>query len=951
MKKSSNFIHQESTFNNKNLINKKDTTFLYKNDKRIPEPYAFETNTNKYIPISIPIENNSFELKNFTEEKLKDPGNFKSINPNINHNINLNNLTNFQESNGIHNFNRIKEIESDFNKNYVNINNKYNTNNYKTENIPINNYININNNIDSHKKFTNKNDFNNLIYNSNKDINKDMDESNDLINKYKRKYLLADEFKVSNNISNKKVDYSQEKNLTINDCLKTNESIESNLSKKRFEINTSFKHDEIPKNNYLGVNTTRVHKNLEKDLKEYDHMTRVMKDKIFDYSNKLNQMTKNNQIENKNFNNENNFSSEKCKNSLDSNKINNQLRNFENISNLGISNERLNSKENKNSNSKYIMENNDKNYINNLNFNYNKLKINSLENREKELDNSNSINRNEINNYKTEDLEKNIYNLKNRIDLNLKNRDKFMDKIKEGNKNVFETKSDIKEKLNRIQNDNIYQLSPFETKGKINFIKIDNDLNNKTTTHKMKIITDSSEDSKNTNKILKNYREKYDENSKKEKPEDIFKNNIIKEYQNYNLDKNNDFLNTSDDFNNKFKNNQIYLVDYEKNERKKVTEMIKDCKKEIETYKNKIQNNYPIQEKNDSIPKLNNYQNEIINEIKNCKNRYNEGEQKPFVKKNNFIQKKFISFDNKNTDLKSADNRNTSNNPEYVNKKNNIHSKFNNNETIFNNKNSYRKHSNDFKIKKEKLPFNANHLISNSKNSTPLRTKENKIDISKTINKTKGKISKQPISKDIINKDIPFKKNLNITLINKNKNNKMNNLVNNTSIDNLMNNENSSLDENSYSLNKKNKEILLEENKILKEKVKQLEKKLAYFSENKNFLNKEKTYDDLGKDNLILELEIWKNRSEKIAKNYSDTLDHLKNQLKSEKNQYLDQIKNMRIDFQNEIEVLKKKFQDNILKNDKIIKKLKMQNETNTKKLSKVKDIITIDQISKDTKK
>ncbi len=170
-------------------------------------------------------------------------------------------------------------------------------------------------------------------------------------------------------------------------------------------------------------------------------------------------------------------------------------------------------------------------------------------------------------------------------------------------------------------------------------------------------------------------------------------------------------------------------------------------------------------------------------------------------------------------------------------------------------------------------------------------------------------------------------------------------------------------------MQKHKREILLQENEILKEKIKHLEAKIDQhqrmahikINENSTAANKNKyfpktninKYSTLNQEeeeleeankesNLVMELKIWKNRSETMTENYISALNGLRNQLKQDKKHYVDLIQNMQTEFNSEVDRLKKAYEGSIIRNEKIVKKLKKENEDITQKLGKVKDIIAL---------
>jgi cell division protein FtsB len=129
---------------------------------------------------------------------------------------------------------------------------------------------------------------------------------------------------------------------------------------------------------------------------------------------------------------------------------------------------------------------------------------------------------------------------------------------------------------------------------------------------------------------------------------------------------------------------------------------------------------------------------------------------------------------------------------------------------------------------------------------------------------------------------------------------------------------------------------VLLENELLKSKITELEKIIKDLTDQIALDNIQKK----GKDHLRVELEIWKNRSESMGKNYIDTISSLKKQLLQDKMSFIDQIKSTQINFTNQIISLKTKYQTTIEKYEISNKKLKKENEELKKKVNKVKEII-----------
>jgi len=886
------------------------------------------------------------------------------------------------------------------------------------------------------------------------------------------------------NVGSEKKDY-----IIINESTEISplNKVEDKNRKFFLNINTNerIQNKEILINpNSMGINTTKLHKTIENDLNKYDNMSKIIKDQIGNYNSKLNQISKNfgnlnssiekqkapsgelnrkdfnsvnafqnnpnynknikdNTIENKNDGNKHeNFSDRNNKNKKDlkDKSLLSSLENKNNLINMNLIEDKVaydnfnyGKNNNYSNNNKFLKENKNNNLENKgLNYNYNKLMINTL-------GNSDSI-KNENQNHKIDDLEKNINYLKNRIENNLKSRDYMIEKFKEENINIFD-----KDKNNLLSNNNYlskdYRVNRINTEAKKELDSVNNsieyNLNNleieqfyqMNTTHQM----DNDENSFKNN-IISGYLEKYKENISKEKsknePKNIYTNDypskMNKEYyiKQENLQNNNNLIE-----NERFED----TPEFQKKERKKVLEMIKDCKKEIEIYKQKITNE---NQDGSFIPNFNNKNTNNINKrteskkiesnkdtsknniIKipeaHHKTNFTLGRQQDFNNTNNNDENmtKNSVFDDVNSTENKRKRTNKSSDRYFDSKLNDISinetyltniKKIPNNdyssninltlESVLNKSplgNKYLNNSKSNKIAEINKSKNRSNnkstnksAVSKSKNNSTIKPDNTRLKTLNSINNSKNikssRDSNEPINSNISKrkKFVTIDKNKDTTLIskktnlftntkndiNKSKNSKINNSYINTTLSTIKHNKGkvinldkisnidnlSSLDENLEQVRKQKREILQQENEILKEKIFQLELKIDNLSKaNGNLFNNE---EDPSKNNLIMELQIWKSRSEKITENYIHTLNDLRNQLKHDKKHYVDLIKNMQNNFQEGVDRLKKVYDGNIIRNEKTIKKLKKENEDISKKLTKVKDIIAINQNNNFNKK
>jgi hypothetical protein len=1156
MKNSTNLSSRENTINYEDRIINRDLIDPYKYEKRLLKVYDYESNKNKHnLNLnSIAIENNNSinlpknsgiqnfnRIKDYMEREKNSAKNFNYnnaeniniVNNNNKRNLNLDNeneeiknpanaLNEFNYQNHLKVFNSLSNF-SDSNDKTFNLNDSK-----LTFNSRIDNSENLNNN---------KNNFLTNLNNSNGNLNANLHIYDENLNKYKRNYLNTTDSRESSvnknanerNHSNYMQNYNNKNNFCLaiqkNNYIKINESTEIPAIIKNEENNKYINIDnnpgniqEIKKNNFkemplsnnmMGINTSKLHKTIENDMKEYDNMSKIMKDQIGNYNSKLNQMSKN--IGNLNSSGERNnisigenlnrkdFSKDRKHDNLRINnleKVNNR-REYSN-NNLNASTERNKKIKNDfNSNNRdystaienlnYRSHNSEYNYLNRvaprgayekynfeaykknrhnitkntknnegLNYDYsnNAITINTLEN-------TNPYNSDDNGNHKIDDLEKNIYHLKNRIESNLKIRENMHQKTKD-EKNKYSSLPDSNNFLD-YKHENIYNSN---TKMKLEFTLLNktiesnmlnletdknyNNLNNKTT-EKTNILDTSTEENLNRNNLVGNYIEKYRENLVQEKSKNdptkaLDSKEIWQQQHNLKIEK------LKEKPFEPVKTNEN--MDFQKNERKKVLDMIKDCKKEIKFYKQKIS-----QENQDSncFPDLvnknkclfdNEQNNKNLNNNNTDKNRYINNEinlTEAHHHKTNFTlgrEQDFNYNNNNNNNNFNRNNNNTIKRPNsksadryteskihdlsinetyltYINKNphNDNSSNVNhtldsasnqsalgriNNSKLKNNKKTEAKlasktqnSSNKSEISKSKLRYNntnnvkLNVIKNNKGDKSPIKilniissSKNTNILLrDKTNSTSNSKISatKKTINNEIKKSNMLTSKNTIQTNSNKNPKNKSlsnpkdlnsnkNQITNGTYLSTIANNNNnynnntkkivtfdklsdiddiSSFEENLEQMQKQKKEILLQENEILKEKIKHLEAKIEQIVKAKETslnMNSNNTEEPKDNNNLILELQIWKNRSEKMSENYILTLNDLRNQLKQDRKHYVDLVRNMQSEFHSEVDRLKKAYEGNIIRNEKIVKKLKKENEDITKKLGKVKDIIALGQ-------
>lgn len=708
MKKSTLLSSTESTIINEDRIINRDNLNPYKYEKRLLNLYDYETNKNKYNLNSIQSEkslkNNGDSIKNKTKNEPANLLNFRQ-----------------KENSALQGFNRNKELEKE--------NIKHNNNSISENNndIPINSIINTKK-FEENKSQSLKNDFNynkhlkvfnslsnfsesdekllknneSLLTHDSRHDNKNNNnisnhQYNDLqyydenLNRYRRKYITTTDSKDSfdnhrslekknqiTNSSNKNKNYHDNNNyIKIND---STEIMQNNISKekKAIQIKTDNNKSNMisnPSSNLMGIQTSKLHKTIEKDLKDYDNMSKILRDQIGEYNSKLNQISKGNS---------NNIQKQLPKTFLEDTKnVYNNLDNEINKNNIGklymnnvdktdinnnfdsnyISNLRNDLKENvkEKQNFKYLNNlamrgayehlGNDKvsvnNQINNiyhnnmkkLNYDYNKISINTLDNQSMNYytidNNSLSMNNNNSNTYanknnynkysdinlnnyeqiaKIEDLEKNIFYLKNRIETNLKNRDVMMEKFKEekssildSDRKLYNQRSEFKDRLNKIEKETNLELNSFSNSINTNLINFEKDRNNTSNiTQKMDILINSTEENNHKNNIINDYLKKYEENIQQEKDkndglqkikiqDDMKKYNFNYDYKSQMVDKLPSYDNSKDNVmlpnSNTLINTSKYNLNNKHetlNSKSKIMELIKDCKEEIEFYKKKI---------------------------------------------------------------------------------------------------------------------------------------------------------------------------------------------------------------------------------------------------------------------------------------------------------------------------------------------------------------------------
>jgi len=789
MKKSTLMSSRDSTINKEDRIINRDMLDPYRFEKRLLKVYDYESNKDKYNLNSFAMEN-SMKIANNFDDKEKRLSSNRSLNePQKNSEKEILNNFNKGQSE-INNFNRIKDYIKEGKNKYDNnlmmdnhnqlqnnrrnvslehvsplqnneehkYNSKLNQYNYKNHLEVFNSLSNFS---DSNDKNINFNDSklteysrsnkspnsknNHFLNNPNTyNLNNNIQTYDEHLNKYKRHFLDTNSTSsidsnvknLNDNKINKIENYNKNKwEFEKKNYIKINESSEvpplnNPNEEKRILILKNENYNNIREfpssNNLMGTNTTKLHKKIEMEIKDYDNMSRLMKDQIGNYNSKLNEISKNlvngnlNTDKNKNVinsqiknihqqNREQDIRFNNSKEDVNLSELNSNFnkKNYETITpNRNIKRDESNEYKSLNKYTPkgayekinyYDYKTYNHDYSNHLNQKNSDSKFNYLKNLTiNTLENTISNNTFDDKNYKIEDLEKNIYQLKSRIENNLKNRDIKLDKFKE--EKVFNNLNNNNNNysyINKNQNDKIlnnrfnYNFDG-DQNNKINkIVNKDNQSNINTisnnsfdtnllrqekeqidrinTTQQMNILTNSSEEN-NKNNMITNYLDQYKDNIQKEKfkyenclkskepEENKFINNSEKkkeqDYRNYSTNnaKESEFENYKENVNsNNFAKDFIGIDDDpQKNERKKVLDMIKDCKKEIEYYKQKI--SQQDKEENNSSPDfggkdklLANQQNAKNSEVKIPKvnlvrdsNSYNDIKLYPGKHKTNF---------------------------------------------------------------------------------------------------------------------------------------------------------------------------------------------------------------------------------------------------------------------------------------------------------------------------
>ena len=148
---------------------------------------------------------------------------------------------------------------------------------------------------------------------------------------------------------------------------------------------------------------------------------------------------------------------------------------------------------------------------------------------------------------------------------------------------------------------------------------------------------------------------------------------------------------------------------------------------------------------------------------------------------------------------------------------------------------------------------------------------------------------------------------------------------------------------------------LSEENTILKNKVNHLEKYIKTLTNkisaeeyngnintNPNNTNNPNSPNIIDQ-NLLIEIEIWKNRSESIAKSYLDNMSGLKDQLNKSKINFTNEIKIIKQQTNNEVENIQNKYVGMLDKYENNIRKMRKDNDDLKKKIDRVQSIIKIE--------
>ena len=497
-----NKISNNNIINNNN-VNSKAIEPLKKNNINHKNKFVNNINNNLNNKL-INNENNSLEkIKNqkqnndfnkglLINRKIVTATNSPSHSIQIN-NINSNNIIN--NNNNINKFSKNPKIN--FKKN---INNYHSNNNSNNNNINNNNGNNINNNGNNSNSNTNKNDSSEITYT--KPVNRDIINSNEILDKNKKNQKINDKNTISNISSSNNTENSR-KNTTGK--IKKNEKV----------INKNKIHNFINNNNI--INNERA----QNILFNPHHNT------LKSTNNSINK--ENSTGDDKNSSNKNDKNKGKINNNINSNKLSKQKKvnnenSLKNKSNNNDNNEGNCNNNDINSNlniNSYLYENNKiigkaKNEKNNLSQKQkDKIKLDKLTEKIisgkfiNKKNNAKSIGIGSNNNLKNNKIEDKNFLDKEKIEQLLINKEKLLEYNKKlSNKNNFNVKEDNKKGLNQKIKIKAAKKSTHNRNMEQNFI-----LNNRTNTSVLSTMKDSNYYNHECEKLSKYIKEYYKINS------------------------------------------------------------------------------------------------------------------------------------------------------------------------------------------------------------------------------------------------------------------------------------------------------------------------------------------------------------------------------------------------------------------------------------------------------
>lgn len=125
------------------------------------------------------------------------------------------------------------------------------------------------------------------------------------------------------------------------------------------------------------------------------------------------------------------------------------------------------------------------------------------------------------------------------------------------------------------------------------------------------------------------------------------------------------------------------------------------------------------------------------------------------------------------------------------------------------------------------------------------------------------------------------------------------------------------------------------ENRELKKQIQEMQRKIADLNDEIKLNNLQ----EKGDSYLRYELDIWKERTETIGRDYVQNLNAIKKQLFSDKNEYLSEISNTKQLCTLQLNTIKEKYQNAINKQNYLINLYSQQNAEIKKRLDKVRSI------------